>query len=113
MRVDVANAGHPPPLLLREGTIRELGAPSPLLGRFRSASYASASIELKPADRILAYTDGIVEARNARGEEFGEERLHALLRSGATLSEFVEAVQAWRGGRSDVDDVTLVAIEVA
>ena len=95
--VQVANAGHPAPLLLRNGVIREIGATNPLLGRFRTATYSATTIELQRGDRIIAYTDGVVEARNARGEEFGEERLHALMKHGAALAEIVTAVENWRG----------------
>ena len=110
--VHVANAGHPAPLLLRDGTVREIGATNPLLGRFRDASYSATAVELQPGDRIVAYTDGVVEARNARGEEFGEERLHASVRGRATLAEIVAAVATWRGGGGDADDLTMVAIEI-
>jgi len=109
MRVQVANAGHPAPLLLRGDDVRELGAVNPLLGRFKAASYTAAATHLQPGDRIVAYTDGIPEALNARGEAFGEERLHALLRE---RKDIIEAVLAWRGGRGDADDLTLVTIDV-
>ena len=107
--VNVANAGHPAPLLLRDGEVRELGAVNPLLGRFKSASYAATSTELRPGDRIVAYTDGVTEALSARGEAFGEERLHALLREGRDI---VEAVLAWRGGDTDADDLTVVTVDI-
>jgi sigma-B regulation protein RsbU (phosphoserine phosphatase) len=110
LSLQVANAGHPAPLLLRGNEIRELGAVNPLLGRFRNASYAAAAIDLQPGDRIVAYTDGITEALNGRSEAFGEERLHALMRERADI---IEAVLAWRGRASDADDLTLVTIDVA
>ncbi len=109
LSVQVANAGHPAPLLLRKGEVRELGAVNPLLGRFKSASYSAATTELQPGDRIVAYTDGVTEALNARGEAFGEARLYALLREGADV---IERVLAWRGGGRDADDLTLVTIDV-
>jgi phosphoserine phosphatase RsbU/P len=110
LSVQVANAGHPAPLLLRGREIRELGAVNPLLGRFKKATYSASTMELQPGDRIVAYTDGITEALNGRGEMFGEERLHALLREGADV---IAAVLAWRGGASDADDLTLVTIDVS
>ena len=113
--VDVANAGHPLPLLARDGEVRELGPHGVLLGRF-DAAYTSERIALRPGDRIVAYTDGIVEARNARGEEFGVEWLMALVRRGGASEELANAiaeeVREWRGGVEDVDDVTLVVIDV-
>lgn len=108
--VTVSNAGHSPPLLVRGDSIVELGPHGVLLGRFAITSYSSATVALQPGDRIAAWTDGIVEARNARGEPFGEPRLHALLRAGATPDAIVEEVLRWRAG--DADDLTLVIVEV-
>ncbi|MBV8519799.1 MAG: PP2C family protein-serine/threonine phosphatase [Acidobacteria bacterium] len=112
-RVTVANAGHPPPLLVRGDTFLELGPPSPLLGRFRNATYTAAAYELAPGDRIVAYTDGILEARNARDEMFGEERFRDVVRRNASPDAVIDAVVAWRGEASeDADDLTLVVIDV-
>ena len=108
--VTVSNAGHPPPLLVRGREIRELGPHGVLLGRFAEVAYASETVELMPGDRIAAWTDGIPEARNARGEQFGEERLFALLREGASVDDVVNAVHAWRV-QEDADDLTIVIIE--
>ena len=109
-KVTVSNAGHPPPVLVRGDSVTELGPHGVLLGRFAIASYGSATVPLQPGDRIAAWTDGIVEARNARGEEFGEERLHALLRAGASPDAVVDEVLRWRAG--DADDLTIVVAEV-
>ena len=110
--VHVANAGHPAPLLLRAGEVREIGTTNPLLGRFRTASYSASAIDLQRGDRILAFTDGVIEARNARGDAFGEERLHALMKAGTTLAEIVATVESWRHGGGDADDLTLVSIDI-
>ena len=109
--VTVSNAGHPPPVLVRGDAITELGPHGVLLGRFAIASYSSSTVELQRGDRIVAWTDGITEARNARDEQFGEERLYGLLRAGASADEIVDAVHAWRV-TEDADDLTLVAIDV-
>lgn len=111
-RVAVCNAGHPPPLLLRGGEFLELGESGVLLGRFSDARYVAASTELNAGDRIVAYTDGIPEARNAREEMFGEERLKEILRGGSTADEVLAAVLAWRGDTEDADDLTIVVIDV-
>ena len=68
--VEVANAGHAPPLLFRAGTFLELGVPGPLLGRFANATHTTSKIALESGDRIVAFTDGIVEARDARYQQF-------------------------------------------
>lgn len=109
--VTVSNGGHAPPVLVRGDEIIELGKHGVLLGRFAAASYIAASVDLQPGDRIAAWTDGITEARNARGEQFGETRLYALLRSRASADEVVNAVHAWRV-ENDADDLTLVMVEV-
>lgn len=108
--VTVSNAGHAPPVLVRGHSVTELGPHGVLLGRFAIASYGSSTHALQPGDRIAAWTDGIVEARNARGEDFGDERLHARLRAGASPDAIVEEVLRWRAG--DADDLTIVVVEV-
>jgi sigma-B regulation protein RsbU (phosphoserine phosphatase) len=110
--VDVANAGHPAPLLHRGTEIRELGPQGVVLGRFE-ATYAAEIIALQRGDRIVAYTDGVTEALNARGEAFGEERLHAMIRDGASAEDMALAVRAWRHETSEADDVTLLVVDVA
>jgi len=110
-RVTVANAGHPPPLLHRGGTLRELGPYGVMLGRFEAA-YTAETIELRPGDRIVAYTDGVPEALNARGEAFGQERLEQLIRDGASAETIAQAVRQWRDEKSEADDVTLLFIDV-
>jgi len=109
--VEVANAGHPAPLLHRRGEVRELGPQGVVLGRF-DAAYTAETIELERGDRIVAYTDGVTEALNARGEAFGEERLHALIRGGADADDIAGAVREWRDAKSEADDVTLLIIDV-
>ena len=109
--VNVANAGHPPPLLLRDGEIRELGPHGVVLGRF-DATYSSESLDLQPCDRIVAFTDGVTEALNARGEAFGEERLRELIRGGATAQDIARRVREWRDEKSEADDVTLLVADV-
>jgi sigma-B regulation protein RsbU (phosphoserine phosphatase) len=111
--VTVCNAGHPPPLLYRDGTFVELGGAGVLLGRFADARYVAVTTPLQPGDRIVAYTDGIPEARNAAGEMFGEERLHEIMRGGGMGVTVLAAVREWRGeAMEDADDLTIVVADV-
>jgi serine phosphatase RsbU (regulator of sigma subunit) len=110
-RVSVSNAGHPAPLLFRGNEVQELGPTGVLLGRF-AAAYESHSPPLLGGDRIAAYTDGVVESRNARGEDFGESRLREILRSGGSADDVIAAVERWRGANADHDDLTIVVIDV-
>ena len=69
---------------------------------------------IMPGDRVVAYTDGLPEARNARAELFGEERLKEHLRGSATTDDVLAAVHRWRGGATeDADDLTIVMVDVA
>ena len=75
-----ANAGHNPLLLVREsGLVETLRSSGTVLGVFPDAEYVGAQVALRSGDRLLLYTDGITEARDDAGEEFGESRLTAAL----------------------------------
>ena len=77
----IANAGHLPPLCAGgDGSVRFVGAASgPPLGMLPKSQYQEQKIPLAPGDRLLLYSDGIVEARNSAGEDFGEEKLQNLV----------------------------------
>ena len=81
------NAGHNPPLLVRRnGDCVRLEDGGPVLGGFLDSVYEECEISLHAGDRLLLFTDGLTEARNANGEEFGEERLRDLLIGSRNLS---------------------------
>ncbi|MGO8933268.1 MAG: PP2C family protein-serine/threonine phosphatase [Terracidiphilus sp.] len=112
MRIDYCNAGHNPPLLHhRDNALVTLGEGGPVLGILPAATYAFGAAELRPQDCLVLYTDGITEAANAEDEEFGEERLKALLSLNAgspdqRRDEIVAAVSQFSNGIFH-DDVTL------
>ena len=110
--VAVANAGHPSPLLFRNGGCSELGSSGTLLGRFAMVKYQSQRTTLAPGDRIAAWTDGVVEARNGRGEPFGDERLKTIVRDGGSADAVIEAVHRWRRRDEDADDLTIVIADI-
>jgi phosphoserine phosphatase RsbU/P len=77
------NAGHCPPLLVkngRRGPVLRLQAGGTVLGLVPGVQFEQGSVRLDAGDRLILYTDGIVEAMNASGEEFGEDRLVAVIR---------------------------------
>lgn len=114
-----AGAGHPPLLVWRAGakrveSIEENGI---LLGIFPGSGYQSRSVPLQSGDRCLLYTDGLLEAFSASGEEFGSERLSRFLAEHASLSSqsfcdaLVERLTQWRGSREPHDDLTIVVAD--
>ncbi|MDX2029931.1 MAG: SpoIIE family protein phosphatase [Blastocatellia bacterium] len=114
------NAGHNPPLLLRrrDARIEKLECGGTVLGLFADAEYESDQLRLEPGDILLAYTDGVVESRNRRGEEFGEERLGSLLCQHAHLDaahleeQILRVLQQWTADAEQEDDLTLVLFKV-
>lgn len=115
--IDYANAGHNPPLLLKaNGDVELLSATGVVLGVFPDGIYESRTIPFGPGDQLICYTDGITEAYNPLGEEFGEDRLIATARSagaGAAAADIVDTVTAavtlWTGGAVQ-DDATLIVV---
>lgn len=77
--LQLCNAGHCPPLLAAGGRVRELPPTGLPVGAFYSTTYAHHELSLAEGDFLLLYTDGLTEARDAAGTEYGEERLAALL----------------------------------
>jgi serine phosphatase RsbU (regulator of sigma subunit)/catechol 2,3-dioxygenase-like lactoylglutathione lyase family enzyme len=109
-----SNCGHPPALLLRgDDRLERLGATCTVVGLFEKWDCTMEERELAPGDAVLLYTDGVTEALNAEGEEFGEERLLEATRRHRELSlpELLAAVaeQARRfSPREQTDDITLI-----
>lgn len=118
-------AGHPPPLLWQNATQRLLplcDGGGLLLGVRPNEPYCEEEFLLQPGDRLLIYTDGLVEATSPDGLEFGNVRLEEFIRSQTHLSadqfagELLQEVLAWPGSnnkRSQSDDITIVVIDAA
>jgi sigma-B regulation protein RsbU (phosphoserine phosphatase) len=114
------NAGHPSALVVgrdRRGAVRELAATGPLVSSVTSG-WEVASTSFGPGDLLVACTDGVIEARNARGEEFGLEGVIDVLRRVRAWSPdevVAECHQAVRRFAVDSrrDDVTCVALSMA
>ncbi len=113
------NAGHCPPILRRhDGSVESLEPTRPVLGFMLDAGFSSRRLVLDPGDRLLLYTDGVSEAANDGGEEFGHERLAGLIdgREDETLpqryTQIMREVQKHAAGKF-TDDATLLLISVA
>ena len=98
------NAGHNPPLYLRADSFNDftsLSSGGLIVGIFKDCIYEQAVVETRPGDLLFAYTDGLTEAMNRQGEEFGELRLKETLANNSHLSvyeireELVRRVNEW------------------
>ena len=117
-RLEYVNAGHNPPFVIRaDGSHERLREGGAVLGVFDSRNYELGSAQLFPGDRVVLFTDGVTEAGNPGGDEFGEARLLQLLKDHRTLSaeeiqaKILAAVGEFSGGRWQ-DDATLVVLAV-
>jgi serine phosphatase RsbU (regulator of sigma subunit) len=112
-QLTLVNAGHPAVLVMPG---RPLAATGPALGLIEAGTFGSARVTLAPGTLLVAYTDGVSEARNDADDEFGEARLMTLLegcgdRSAADVCATVlDTVRSYRGSRQDQDDVTVMAV---
>jgi serine phosphatase RsbU (regulator of sigma subunit) len=111
------NAGHNPPFLIRpDGSMRELIAGGMVLGLFAGVQYEAETIKLQPDDHLVLFTDGVIESLNVAGEEFGMDRLVALLGANARasapeiLARLKEAVLAFSANAPQYDDITIMVI---
>ncbi|MBL7495615.1 PP2C family protein-serine/threonine phosphatase [Frankia nepalensis] len=115
VRALLASAGHMPALLRTSaGSVRAIGYHGLPLGLFDESGLKNVRVLLRPGDTLLLYTDGVTEARQGR-EQYGEERLRALLAAVGQLSahDLVDAVEedvlAFAGG-SHADDIAVLAL---
>ena len=111
------NAGHNPPFLLHpDGSMEELSSGGMVLGLFAGVPYETMNIKLQPQDHLVLFTDGLVEALNDAGDEFGNERITQLLRENARattpeiLARLQESVLAFAGNAPQHDDITIMVL---
>jgi phosphoserine phosphatase RsbU/P len=117
-RIVFSNAGHNPPLLVRKsGSFERLSDGGTVLGVFPDSQYDQGELSLEFGDRLIFYTDGITEARNPAGDEYGEEQLAAAAIACRTdpaevMKDMLLAnVNAFTGGHFD-DDATLIVVGI-
>lgn len=114
----LVNAGHPPVLLLDPHTdeIVRIYATGPALGLIEAGVFASRTVTIPAGGVLVAYTDGVSEARDPHDEEYGDERLAALisgsrgLAAAALCARILDTIRHYRGSRQDQDDVTALVV---
>ena len=115
-KIRFINCGHNPALLFRRktGTITHLNSTCPPIGMFKTESFELDSAELHDGDFLVFYTDGVTEAEDAAGEEFGMERLSTVVRNGSSrtaeqlLAHIFSSAERFAGKNGFNDDVTIL-----
>jgi len=113
------NAGHNPPILIRNGKIIRLSEGGIILGVMKTIiPYNKNKISLQSGDTIVLFTDGVSEAMNTNSEEFGEDKLEDLCKNLSTLSaqtaleSIRKEVESFTDGAPQSDDLTLMVIKI-
>ena len=115
--VEVCNAGHCPPLVMHDGTVSPIAATGLPVGMFCQENYETVRFNLQRGDRLLLYTDGLSEARDAANEEYSG-RLHAFvsgcadLKASNLVSQLLGDMREFSKGAQVNDDMTVMAIEM-
>jgi phosphoserine phosphatase RsbU/P len=105
-------AAHPPMLLVRKGAITEISENGLMLAAFGFSAYTTVTRQIQTGDRLVLYTDGLLEANNTRGEEYGPDRLQSLVSKTAKLTqteaidEIITSIQQWSSTQND--DLTIL-----
>ncbi|MBN2158127.1 MAG: serine/threonine-protein phosphatase [Spirochaetes bacterium] len=114
-----ARAGHCYPILDQRGEVMELKSRGGFLGSMDNVSFEEVVVRLDAGDRLLVYTDGIIEARADRGEIFGEERLidaireHRHLDNKEHIDAIIGTVRGFQGCDDFEDDVCIITMQVS
>ena len=124
-QITLARAGHPPALLWRKnsGAVESIKTGGLAVGIDKGGVFErvtkDCSFTLEPGDCLLLYTDGVNEATDAKGDEFGEDRIKEVLArlapqgAPAVVSGLVSEVEKFLSGRRSNDDITLIALQKA
>jgi len=115
--VEICNAGHLPPLLVTAKGVKSIDATGLPLGMFCGEEFGVVRFTLATGDRIILVTDGLAEAKNRSGLEFGMQSLAGFARSTSSLAapEFVQSLvreaEAFSTGTRRVDDLTVLVLD--
>ena len=118
LQLTYCNAGHNPPLLISNGDVSRLSVGGMAVGLFDDCQYEEETVGLKANDLLVLYTDGVVEAEDPQGEQFGEEKLLDLIRKNAFLTSddiqklILDEVDSFAKGLEQRDDITVVVMRV-
>jgi len=115
-RLSYCNAGQEPPLVVGSSGMAWLETGGPVLGLLSIATYEFDAVSLQPGDLVVVCSDGVTEARNRAGDEFGRDRLVEAMRGRhgarpeAALEHLMGAVKSFSEGTAQADDVTALIL---
>lgn len=115
--IELCNAGHCPPLLIRKGDVTNIEATGLPVGIFCQEQYSASEFQLEPGDSLLLYTDGLTESRDPLDSEYGIERLNEIVSARHSLAPHpltaacLEDAKFFRAGQPKTDDLTVMVIQ--
>ena len=110
------NAGHNPPFVFSQAGVTRLEDGGPVVGLLEFAPYSQGTVKLQAGDTIVMFSDGVSEALNAAGEEFGDARLEDVASAGRRpaspdiVERIIASVRAFTKGAPQSDDITVMVI---
>lgn len=113
------NAGHLAPIFLANGSVRELDQGGTVVGLFEETPYTQVTLCVPPGSLLVAFSDGLTEAANAYGEEFGTQRLkEQILRNRdlpaqQLMQSLIDASEKWKGSTERADDITVIVARMS
>jgi sigma-B regulation protein RsbU (phosphoserine phosphatase) len=115
-RLTYCNAGHNPPLVVGKDGVRRLEVGGPIVGLFEHAVFQEETVVLAPGDWLIVFSDGVSEAMSANGDEYGEERILAVvdretsLAPADLLNAIFADVRTFTKGAPQSDDITALVL---
>ena len=115
-RLTYCNAGHNPPLVVGKGGVRRLEVGGPIVGLFEHAVFEEETVVLAPGDWLIVFSDGVSEAMSLSGDEYGEERILAVvdretsLAPADLLKSIFADVRVFTKGAAQSDDITALVL---
>jgi phosphoserine phosphatase RsbU/P len=113
-KLTYTNAGHLPPFFVAKDCVKQLDQGGTVVGLFEQTPYTQVTLDVPPGSLLVVYSDGVTEAMNAYGEEFGIKRLegeilsHRDLPALRLMERLIAAAEKWTGTSERADDVTVV-----
>ena len=110
------NAGHNPPFIMGKSGIRRLGEGGPVVGLLEFAPYDQECVQLTKGDTVIVFSDGVSEALNAAGDEFGDDRLEQVAGEAGDgpppviVEHIIAAVREFTKGAPQSDDITVMVV---